>query len=256
MSRDESATVNVMKNNSWFLMNKQSAEVKTRLFCFPYAGGSAAVYRDWARFLPGSIQVVPVELPGRGTRLNQPAFSGLSPLIEALAGQIPPLLDLPFSIFGHSMGATIGFEIARRLRDDHGAEPRRLFVSARRAPRVPRDREPTFDLPHDEFVSKLHRLNGTPSEVLDNAELMELMMPTLRSDFRLVDTYSYQPGRLLECPITAIGGLEDSEVTREKLAPWKEETNGEFSIHMMAGDHFFLRTARAGLLPLVARLAG
>lgn len=242
-----------MTKHSWFLKSNPSAEVKARLFCFPYAGGSAMVYRDWSRMLPTSIEVISVELPGRGGRLREPPFSDLPTLIDALVPPISSLLDLPFGFFGHSMGAIIAFETARRLRNDCKVEPKRLFVSGRQAAHIPDDDPHTYDLPRAEFIAELGRLNGTPREVLDDAELMELMIPTLRADFRLVQTYEYSPDRPLGCPITAFGGLQDVEVGRERLLAWRELTTSEFSIHLLSGDHFFLRTARAQLLQLLAR---
>lgn len=242
-----------MTKHGWFLKNNPSGEAKARLFCFPYAGGSAMVYRDWSRFLPTSIEVVSVELPGRGSRLREPAFSDLPPLIDALVPAISSLLDLPFAFFGHSMGAIIAFETARRLRNDCMVEPRRLFVSGRQAVQI-RDNDPhTYDLPPAEFIAELRRLNGTPREALDDAELMELMIPSLRADFRLVQTYEYSPDRPLGCPITAFGGLQDADVGREHLLAWREQTTSQFSMHLLSGDHFFVRTARPQLLQLLAR---
>jgi surfactin synthase thioesterase subunit len=224
-----------------------------RLLCFPYAGGSPIVYRDWPQCLPSSVEVVPVELPGRGTRSKEPAFNDLGQIIDAMIGEMSSLLDMRFAFFGHSMGAMIAFEMARRLRSDGLMEPSHLFVSGRRAPQIQRDGPTTYDLPHHEFIVMLRNLGGTPQEVLANTELMELMIPTLRADFRAVQTYKYLPDKSLGCPITTFGGLQDTEVRREDLLAWKEQTTSPFCMHLLSGDHFFLNTARIQLLGLIAR---
>jgi surfactin synthase thioesterase subunit len=222
-----------------------------RLLCFPYAGGSAIVYRDWPQHLPSSVEVVPVELPGRGTRSKEPLFDDLCQIIDGMIEEMSSLVDLPFAFFGHSMGAAIAFEMARRLRNDGLREPGHLFMSGRRAPQ--RDASTTHDLPHDEFIGMLRKLGGTPQEVLADAELMELMIPILRADFRASQSHKFLAGKPLGCAITAFGGLQDTEVRREDLLAWKEQTTSKFAMHMLPGDHFFLNTARIKLLGLIAR---
>jgi medium-chain acyl-[acyl-carrier-protein] hydrolase len=237
---------------SWFVRKNQRHGARLRLFCFPYAGGSAAVYREWTRYLPASVEVVPIEYPGRGGRLSEPPFNVLSKLLQALHPEIVPLLDVPFAFFGHSMGASIAFELCRILRKQDGMLPRRLFVSGRRAAQVPDNDPLTYDLPRDEFLAEVRRLNGTPPEVLEHEELMELMMPLLRADFQLVQTYEYLPERPLDCPITAYGGLGDLDVPRDSIQGWKMQTSGDFRLRMLPGDHFFLKSSQDLLLDSVA----
>lgn len=211
------------------------------------------MYRNWAHYLPPDVQVIPVELPGRGTRLKEPPIVNLVTLIDVLAEVVFPLLDAPFAFFGHSMGSIIAFEMARRLRGQYGREPETLFVSGRRAPQAA-DRSPvTYNLPTNEFINELHKLDGTPKEVLENAELMELMLPLLRADFQLVQTYEYCPDIPLKSPIIAYGGLQDSEEIRDLLSLWGEQTSSSFRLHMLPGDHFFLRSSQDLLLRLLAR---
>jgi medium-chain acyl-[acyl-carrier-protein] hydrolase len=222
-----------------------------RLFCFPYAGGNASIYRNWARAVPAEVEIVPVELPGRGNRITEPALRSLPSLISELAAAVSPHLGREFAFFGHSMGAVIAFELARELRRREGAEPRCLFVSGRRAPQIP-DTAPTYALPDPEFKGELHRLNGTPKEVLENEELMTLVLPLLRADFELIQTYRYDSSSPpLNCAIAVYGGTLDHEVPPEMLWPWKELTTAGFSLHLLAGDHFFLRSHEAELLKLV-----
>lgn len=237
----------------WFQNSQARGVVDFKLFCFPYAGGTASIFRNWANHLPPAIQVIPVELPGRSGRLSEPPYLSLPPLVEALTEAILPLLDAPFAFFGHSMGAVVGFELARSLRDAYGREPQALIASGRRAPHVPDTDPVTYDLPHDEFMEELKRIDGTPSEVLEHAELMELMLPLLRADFQLIQTYEYREGDPLRCPIFAYCGLQDVEENRELMAKWKEQTVSQFKLHLLPGDHFFLRTAQSLLLAQLAR---
>jgi len=238
---------------AWFRGDHTGVRVDFRLFCFPYAGGGAMVYRDWADRLPSTVQVIPVELPGRGARLKEPPFVSLPPLIDALTEFIIPLLDAPFCFFGHSMGALIAFELTRRLRRQHDIKPQLLFVAGRRPPQIPDSDPATYDLPDDEFVAELHRINGISKEVLEHRELMELFTPLLRADFQLTQTYEYCDDVPLHCPIIAYGGLDDQDVTRDLLSQWERQTTSRFALHMLPGDHFFLRSSRNLLLEMLTR---
>ena len=240
-------------SGAWFPNGHTRGRVELKLFCFPYAGGTASIFRDWANHLPSTIQVIPVDLPGRGRRITEPPFIGYQALLEALAEAMPPLLDTPFAFFGHSMGAIIAFELARYLRREYGREPHALFPAGRRAPHVPDTDPVTYNLPHDKFIEELRRIDGTPSETFEHAELMELMVPLLRADFQLVQTYEYLDGDPLSCPIFAYGGLQDDEETRERMMKWKEQTISRFKLHMLPGGHFFLRSSQALLLKMLAR---
>jgi medium-chain acyl-[acyl-carrier-protein] hydrolase len=237
----------------WFAYREVNPRARLRLFCFPYAGGGASAYRGWAAALPADVEVCPVQLPGRESRLREPAFDRPAPLIVALADALQAHLGLPFAFFGHSMGAMLSFELARELRRRGNPLPLHLFVSGRRAPQVP-SREPDIhDLPEAEFLVRLRELNGTPEEVLQHAELMRLLLPVLRSDFAVNETYVFQPEPPLELGISAFGGLEDVEVTREDVTGWSEHGRGFFRLRMFPGDHFFLHSARELLTQSVAR---
>jgi len=242
----------VNPSDAWFQIGPTSEQVEFRMFCFPYAGGAALMFKKWRDFLPPTVQVIPVELPGRGARLREPPFVGLPALIEELEAVIWPLLDKPFVFFGHSMGAIIAFELARFLRRKYGHEPQALFVAGRRAPQILKREPVTFNLPKDAFIEELIKLEGTPKEVVEHVELMELMIPLLRADFQLVQTYEYITDTPLQCPIIVYGGLQDYETPREMLLPWKELTCSRFALHMLPGDHFFLRSSQAQLLGMLA----
>ncbi|MEM7759326.1 MAG: thioesterase II family protein [Cyanobacteria bacterium P01_A01_bin.40] len=235
-------------SKSWTICPKPNARAKLRLFCFHYAGGGAASFRNWSDNLPSSVEVHFVELPGRGFRLTERAFQSLDPLVIAIADALHHNLDKPFAFFGHSMGGLICFELARLLRKKYSLNPIHLFVSAHRAPQLPDPDPPIYNLPEPEFLEELRDLEGTPQEVLENAELMQLLLPTLRADFTVVDTYNYTAEAPLDCPITAFGGLQDREVSYEELKAWQEQTTAAFSLHMLPGNHFFIHSARSLLL--------
>jgi medium-chain acyl-[acyl-carrier-protein] hydrolase len=151
------------------------------------------------------------------------------------------------------MGGLVSFELARLLRKNYGKSPVHLFVSGHRAPQVPDPDPPIHALPELEFLEELRRLNGTPEVVLENTELMQLLLPALRADFAVIETYAYKPESPLDCPITAFGGLQDPKVSYDDLKVWQEQTNAAFSLHMLPGDHFFLQSAQPLLLQLLSQ---
>ena len=194
--------------------------------------------------------------------MKESPITRLKPLAQSIAHSLPLVLDKPFVFFGHSMGALLSFEVARLLRRECGQQPIQLFVSGRRAPQVPDKDPPTNRLPESDFVAELRRLNGTPKEVLEHAELLQFMLPILRADFEVNETYEYAPEPPFHFPITACGGLQDNEVNRQDLEAWREQTNASFVLRMFPGDHFFLnayqplflRTLSYDLHHLVSRL--
>lgn len=219
-----------------------------RLFCLPYAGGSAAIFRAWTSALPAEFEVCPVELPGRGARISEPLFDRLPPLADAIAQALRPCLDRPFAIFGHSMGAALSLEVARRLRARDGLVPRALFLSGRSAPHLPPKEISAHLLGDAELVEHLRTLNGTPPAVLEHPELLALLLPLLRADFAVAETYASAPGEPFDVPFVVFGGDGDSEVDPAQLAAWGEYTRGPCRVHVLAGDHFFLHARQAELL--------
>ena len=239
--------------DSWITCRKPRAQAHLRLFCFPYAGGGVSIFRAWSDGLPADVEVCPVQLPGRGTRLMEPPFTRLSPLIQALAEALFPLLDKPFAFFGHSLGALVSFELARQLRREYAVQPVRLFISADRAPQIPNRDPPIHNLPEGEFLVELRRLNGTPREVLEDEELRQIMLPLLRADFAVYETYGYSTEPPLNCPISAFGGSQDHRVSRSDLEAWRDQTSVSFSLRMFPGDHFFLNTTQPVLLRVLSQ---
>lgn len=241
------------KPNAWLGWPKPNPLAHMRLFCFPYAGGSSLIYRTWPNELISDVEVCLINLPGRAQRLREPAFTQLSLLVREIATAIRPFLNKPFAFFGHSMGALIGFELARQLRLEGAPAPAQLFLSGRGAPHLAEVDTPTFDLPDEAFVQELRRLKGTPAEVLENPELMQLMIPLLRADFEVCQTYEYKQEAPLDCPITVFGGLQDEDVPKAQLEAWREYTTSTFKLLMLPGGHFFLNTERAVLLRILSQ---
>lgn len=232
----------------WYTRNASRTDASIRLFCFPYAGGSALIFRHWRELLPPSIEVVAVELPGHGRRHDEKPFTDLDSLVHTLQAALLPDLNRPFAVFGHSMGALIGYELTRRLYTRVGLQPRRLFVSGHNPPGWKTSSRLLYELPDQEFIAELHRLNGTPREILADAALMELALPLLRANFRLDETYHHHPYPRLSCPVSAYGGISDEDVSAGAVSAWQRLTKGTFSAHMFSGDHFFIHTATASLV--------
>jgi medium-chain acyl-[acyl-carrier-protein] hydrolase len=199
------------------------------------------------------VEVCAVRPPGRESRLREPAFTDLVRLAEAVGGAIRPFLDRPFALFGHSLGAWVAFELARWMRGAGFQSPVHLFVSGRRAPRLPSRDTPMHALPDDEFVVQMRqRYGGIPDEVLHDRGLLELVLPGLRGDVTAVETYQYVAGEPLTCPLSAFGGIADARVLPEELGAWCSETSATFRSEMFGGGHFFVESARAQLLRSVS----
>ncbi len=237
----------------WIAFRTPRPQARLRLFCIPYAGAGAAIFRTWPNGLPADVEVCPVQLPGRGTRPTEPPFSQLSPLVQALAQAVIPLLDKPFAIFGHSLGAFIGFELARQLRRQSGIQPALFIASANRAPQIPLRDRPIHALPEREFLVELHRMNGIPAPVWEDTELMRILLPVLRADITLYETYRYSMEPPLDCIISGFGGLQDQKVSRCDLQAWRDQTSASFALNMFLGDHFFLNTAQRLLLQVLSQ---
>ncbi len=239
--------------NPWLPYAKSSPRARLRLFCFAYAGKGASLFRSWASKLPAEIEVCPIELPGRGSRIMEPPFTRLTPLVETLTQILLPYLTMPFAFFGHSMGGLVSFELARQLRRQCIAQPAHLLISAYRAPQLSDSHSPIHELPDTQFMGKVRLLGGMPQDILGNTELMHLVLPVLRTDFALCETYIYKHEEPFSCPISAFGGLQDSGVSQSQLEAWREQTSDTFSLHMCAGDHFYLHTLEESLLRTITQ---
>ena len=243
-----------MRVDPWFHSRRPNPHAKLRLLCFPYAGGGVPIFRAWPDLLPPEIEVWAIRLPGRDGRLREPIPEDLETLALAAATGLAPLLDTPFACFGHSMGALLAFEFARQIRRRGQAGPTHLFVSARRAPQLPRTDAPLHTLPEGPFIEVLRqRYNGVPAAILAEPELLHLLLPMLRADFKLIETYQYHEEAPLDCPITAFGGARDEWVLLDELTAWQSQTHRAFRWQLFPGAHFYLQDALPQLLMAVAR---
>jgi medium-chain acyl-[acyl-carrier-protein] hydrolase len=247
-----------MRTSPWLLRPPGGRPASLRLFCFPYAGGGGSLYMPWAREAPSALEVCAVQLAGRESRLRERPYTAVTELMDATLAALQPYLDVPFALFGHSMGALLAFEFARRIRRAGGPTPVRLFVSGHRAPQLPCPHPPLAHLPDTAFVAEVRqRYDGVPDEVLQHADLLALLLPCLRADMALIEGYRYAKEEPLECAISAYGGREDAEASEAELAAWQTQTRGPFMVQQFAGAHFYIRAARRELMGTLCRdLAG
>lgn len=213
------------------------------------------MYSRWMKAFPPEIEVCPVQLPGRENRITEPRLTSVHNVAELAAEALSPYFDLQFAFFGHSLGALIAYELTQTLKRTRALQPQHLIVAAHRAPQASFPIAPTWNLPDEELKERLETLNGTPKEVLEHEELLELMLPLIRADFRLDETYAhpvdYTP---VDCPITAFGGKQDAETSESSLRDWNEVTHGSFELRMLDGDHFFIHSQSAALIDEVGRI--
>lgn len=235
----------------WVAYASAPARLRLRLFVFPHAGSGSAVYRAWAGALPPDVQLALVQLPGREARFAEPPFRRMRDLVDALVPALVPHLDVPSAFFGHSMGAHVAFEAARALRAQ-GREPVHLVASGNRAPRLPFPRPRIHHLPDERILAEFQRLGGTAPEILGDRQLMALLLPVLRADLEVCETYAFEPGAPLTCPITVFGGTRDPDVPPAALDAWSECTTGPFARRLFEGGHFFLQEDRPRVLAALA----
>jgi len=215
-----------------------------RLFLFPYAGGGPAVFGKWLTEFDSHIETFIAHYPGRGSRHNEPSINRIDTLVEKLTQAIQPFLDKPFAFFGHSFGGLIAYGLAKQI------QPQILFISGCAAPHLPNPHPPIHHLPDSEFIQSLQKLNGIPLEVANNSELMELLLPMLRADFEVFESYSPNSHQL-SCPIIAFGGLDDPRVSQEQLEGWETQTTAGFRTKYFSGDHFFINFREMDIIEFI-----
>ena len=225
-----------------------------RLGCFPNAGSGVATFASWTRRAPAGLGLALAHLPGRDMRRAEPTCMEVH---EAAAGVVDELLQLdgiPSVLFGHSMGALLAFEAARLLQAA-GRPPAALVVSARRGPRLNERLPPISTLPVDEFLDTVQsRYGGIPDVVRKDAELRDLLVPTLRGDMAMIERYTYRPGDLLSLPVHAYGGVDDPHATREELEAWRDETSRPGQVRQFSGGHFYFQASPAAADELMGTL--
>jgi surfactin synthase thioesterase subunit len=213
-----------------------------RLYCFPYAGGGTNSFQQWQAHCDPTIQVCPLQLPGRGIRFGEAPYDNWSGLIADLGQMLCAQGPLPFAFFGHSFGALVAFELTRYCQQHKFTMPQRLIVSGSAAPQNRGVNCDLADLDDEALINTLIAYKGTPPEVLEHRELMELILPTVRADFNLVSAYQYRPNQLLDIPIAVFAGRQDTDIKVEQVNDWRAETCGPVNITWYDGDHFFINS--------------
>lgn len=223
----------------WLREIPEPAGAPLRLFCFAHAGGGGGFFRPWRGRLGPDIDVCPVVLPGREFRITEAPYRRMEDLIGPLCDGLRPFLDAPYALFGHSMGAAVAYEAARRFTAE-GRAPVRLLVSGRRAPQLAARRRPIAGIPDDDFIAAVTSLGGTPDAVLEEGGLLQVLLPCLRADFAVNEAYHPAGEPRLTCPVSAFTGDRDPEVEPVEAELWRAVTDGGFALHVHPGDHFYL----------------
>lgn len=237
-------TVSTQADDLWIHRYHPAAETTTRLICFPHAGGSASSYFALSQSLAPRIEVLAVQYPGRQDRHREKCIEDIPDLADQVFAALIGWIDRPAALFGHSMGATVAFEVGRRLQRYDGKAPVHLFASSRRAPS--RHGHGDIHLRDDAgLVTELRQAGGTDQRFFDDDELRDLLLPAIRSDYKAIETYRYTPGPPLNCPITALLGDSDPTVTVDEAAVWAEHCTGRFILHSFPGGHFYLAESHA-----------
>ena len=232
---------------------KPSPRPAIRLFCFPHAGGGPTAYSSWAEQLPAKIEVCGIRYPGRETLWRETPCEEIQELAQLLTDELTPYFDVPCAFFGHSLGALVAFEMARLLRRRSMPAPLHLYVSAHCAPDVQSPNMRLGGLSDEKLIDAIRNLEGTPTTVLQAADMLEVLLPTIRADLTMVERYQYVAEPPLACAMTALGGDRDKSVDPNGLKLWAHHTSGGFSVELLNGGHFYLETARETVLDLLKR---
>ena len=235
--------------DEWVITPRPNPRARLRLFCFHSAGGGASMFVPWAALLPEDVELNAVQMPGRENRLKEAPHKRVDTALNALDEAIFPLLDRPYAVFGLSMGALVGFEFVRKLRQTYSIEPTHFFAASRRAPQTPERLPLIAHLPDVSFLEAIQeRYKSIPEVIWKDAELMRLFLPLLRADFTLLETYAYADESPLTCPLTVLYGSEDPTLNEQETAMWELHTQGKFTRQAFTGGHFFPSTQHARVI--------
>lgn len=243
------------KFNTWITCPNPQPSARVRLFCLPFAGGGASIYRGWAKDLEPSIEVCPIQLPGRENRFSETAHQSVQTLAPAIANQLQFYLDKPYLIYGHSMGALLTFEVLRILQQKGQVMPEVAILGAHRAAHLPPKRKPMSTLDDASFIAKLTTFGGFPDEVLQSKELLQFVLPTLRADFAVCDGYQFTPSSALDCSLVLIAGSHDQEVNPQDMLAWQTHTLHPARLVTLDAGHFFLKTHPQAVFDVIKQSA-
>lgn len=236
-----------------FLKKDEHSNIRV-IFC-PHSGSGASFFFPWLKELPVNVEYLAIQLPGRGSRFNEPLQKDMGAVIDSLLIDFKNLREKPFVLFGHSLGGLVCFELTRRLQSLSLPLPSHLIVSGCRAPHISLRRGTLYNLPDKEFILEICRYNGMPTEVFnDSDELLKIFLPILRADLQISDTYRSLEKTILHCDITALTGYDDPIVFEEDAKAWFEYTAGNFNFFSMQGDHFFINTSKDKVLAVIEKI--
>lgn len=234
----------------WIRRFAPADDAGIRLVCLPHAGGSASFYFPYATALSPGIDVLAVQYPGRQDRMVEPLIDNIPELADGVTVALRPWLDRPFALFGHSMGGSVAFEVAGRLQRD-GIVPRHLFVSGRQAPSCPREEDPLYRKDDAAIIAEMTTMSGTDERILQEPELLAMVLPVMRNDYRAAETYRHDGAPPLTCPITALNGVADHRTNPDDVRAWRIHTMSTFDYREYPGGHFFLMDNQSAILDLV-----
>lgn len=222
-----------------------------KLFCFPYAGGSATVFNKWRTYLNPDIQLVPLELAGRGARFKESFYQSITEAVNDLYDRMDFKTNLPYAVFGHSMGSILAYELCRKIAADNQKGPAHIFVSGMYPPHIKKERKILHKLPLAEFKEEIIKIGGTPQEIFENQELMDFFVPILKADYKIYETYEFLPDDTkFDCGITAFNGLSDKPTFAEMLE-WGKHTSDSSKLYQYEGGHFFIHNHTAAIVDVI-----
>jgi medium-chain acyl-[acyl-carrier-protein] hydrolase len=224
---------------------------KIKLFCIPYAGGSAMVYNRWKKYLHRDIELYPIELAGRGKRYNIPFYTSFHDAVDDLFNSIKNNLDGYYALLGHSMGSWLTLELAYKISELGYNMPIHIFFSGNRAPHLYRKEKILHKLPDDEFKREIFKIGGTPKELFENKELLEYFLPVLRADFKILENYNYKDRDMcLNSDISVFNGIDDN-LTDTEIEGWGKYTKLQFKSYNFNGGHFFINEKVCDVLKVI-----
>ncbi|WP_240138477.1 thioesterase II family protein [Streptomyces sp. MUM 178J] len=239
----------------WLRRPRPVANPRLRLVCLPHAGGTAGTFHGWADLLPADVELVAVQYPGRQDRLGEPCVTAMAELADGVAQALLPLLGRPLALFGHSMGAALAYEVTLRLETLYRARPRQLFVSGHAAPGSPRSSRDLHTQDDAAMVEDLLALGGMDEALTADPGLLPLLLPSMRADLKLIETYQPADARPVGIPLTAYVGDSDPGVPVSDAAAWSDRTSGDFDLRVFPGGHFYLAQQEAEVVKdITARL--
>ncbi len=238
----------------WLIRYKRHPAASVRLFCFHCAGGSASEFRTWPTHLPGKIELLAIQQPGREGRVNEPFIGAVEDLVSGVVAAMTPFLDKPYAIFGHSFGAVAGFEVIRELRRRGLQQPLLLVAAGRRGPQVKDRKAPIASLPEADFIEELwQRYGKSLGAIFEIPELREVLVPQIKADFALSETYRFREEPPLDCPIVAFAGLAEKSLKTDALNAWSFHTGSSFQSRRFPGGHFFIRESQPQVIEAIRR---